>query len=117
MTESENENDQMTMTTLTMRHVLIMHFPVFAGSARRACPPAANARLVVELRGDVQALGLGELVARAKLAFLVFVINQLKFQPVNFFPCRLHISNGLHHVLVLFTCQLGHLERRHVYFR
>ena len=47
------------------------------------------------------------------LTFLVSVFNERKFAPVNFLPGRLHISDGLHHVFVLFTCQLGNLERRH----
>ena len=43
-----------------------------------------GAGLVVELRDDVEALRLGRLVAGAKLAFLVSIFNELKFQPVNF---------------------------------
>ena len=70
-------------------------------------------RFVVELRGDVQALRLGQLVAGSELAFEVFVFNQPKIRPVDFHPCWLHPSNGLHHVFVLFTCQLGNFERRH----
>ena len=67
--------------------------------------------LVVELRGDIQALGLGELVERLFLRYAirqkVAFFTELKFQPCNFLPRRLHISDGLHHVLVLFTSQLG----------
>ena len=39
----------------------------------------APAGLVVELRGDVETLRLGQLVAGAKLAFLVLIFNQSKF--------------------------------------
>ena len=38
---------------------------------------------------------------------------QPKIRPTCFHPCRLHVSDGPHHVLVLFTCQLGNFERRH----
>ena len=80
---------------------------------RRAVSPRP---LVVELRGDVQALGLGQLVAGAELTFLISIINQPKIRPVDFQPCWFHPSNGFHHVFVLFTCQLGNLERRHHFF-
>ena len=67
--------------------------------------------LVVELRGDVQALGLGELVARY-FACAAIRLNdgsrcQLKIAPTYFLPRRFHISDGLHYVFVLFTSQLG----------
>ena len=48
-------------------------------------------------------LSLGQGVAGAKLPLFVSVFNQRKFAPVNFLPCWLHISDSLHHVLVLFT--------------
>ena len=67
--------------------------------------------LVVELRGDVEALGLGELVERLFLRYAirqkVAFFTELKFQPCNFLPRRLHLSDGLHDVFVLFTSQLG----------
>ena len=43
----------------------------------------------------------------------VLIFNQRKFAPVDFQPCRLHVSDSLHYVFVLFTCQLGNFERRH----
>ena len=76
--------------------------------------PVAAAGLVVELRGNVQALGLGEGVTGTKLSFLVSVFNERKFAPVNFHPCRLHVSDGFQHILVLFTGHLGDFEGRHV---
>ena len=57
-----------------------------------------GACLVVELRGDVQALGLGQLVAGAKFTFCILVFNQRKIAPVNFHPCRLHLSDGFHYM-------------------
>ena len=46
--------------------------------------------LVVELRGDIQALGLGELVERLFLRYAicqkVAFFTELKFQPCNFLP-------------------------------
>ena len=76
-------------------------------------PISESARFVVELRGDVQALGFGELVTRQWAPRWVLVSTELKFQPSDFLPCWLHIPDGLHDVFVLFTCQLGNLERRH----
>ena len=35
--------------------------------------------------------------------------HQPKFRPMYFLPCWFHVSNSLHHVLVLFTCQLCNL--------
>ena len=63
------------------------------------------------------ALGLGEHVA-GHLSCSTIRLNdgsgcQLKFQPTYFSPCRFHISNVSHEVLVLFTCQLCNFERRH----
>ena len=74
--------------------------------------PCFGACLVVELGGDVEALGLGQFVARAELPVLVFVGPELKFQPGYFFPRGLHVSDSLHHVLVLFTCQLGNVKTK-----
>ena len=34
----------------------------------------------------------------AKFTFCILVFNQLKFQPVDFHPCRLHLSDGFHYV-------------------
>ena len=67
--------------------------------------------LIVELRGDVQALGLGKEIARY-FACAAIRLNdgsrcQLKIAPTYFLPRRFHVSNGPHHVLVLFTSQLG----------
>ena len=51
--------------------------------------------LVVELRGDIQALGLGEEIARVTMDGTVTNIHlsehQPKFRPMHFLPCRLHI--------------------------
>ena len=57
-------------------------------------------------RSAGQTLSLGQGVAGAKLPLFVSVFNQRKFAPVNFLPCWLHISDSLHHVLVLFTSHL-----------
>ena len=38
---------------------------------------------------------------------------QPKIRPTCFYPCRLHLADGFHHMFVLFTCQLGNFERRH----
>ena len=67
--------------------------------------------LVVELRGDVQALGLGERIARY-FACAAIRLNdgsrcQPKIRPTYFHPCRLHLSDGFHDMFVLFTSQLG----------
>ena len=82
--------------------------------------PQLSMCLIVELRGDIQALGLGELVERLFLRYAirqkVAFFTELKFQPCNFLPRRLHISDGLHHVLVLFTCQLGYNAVDSVFF-
>ena len=72
--------------------------------------------LIVELCGDIKALRFGERIARAKLSVSVFVRPELKFQPGYFLPGRFHISDSLHHVLVLLTCQLCNFERRHCLF-
>ena len=82
----------MTLQLITAQHQLSMY-------------------LVVELRGDVQALGLGELVARY-FACATIRLNdgsrcQLKIAPTYFLPRRLHLSDGLHDIIVLFTSQLG----------
>ena len=69
-----------------------------------------GAGLVVELRGDVQALGLGEDVAGAKLSVSVLVRPELKFQPGYSFPCWLHVSDVSHEVLVLLTRHLSNLQ-------
>ena len=39
-----------------------------------------------------ETLGLGQGVAGAKLPLFVSVFNQLKFQPMYFLPCWLHVS-------------------------
>ena len=52
------------------------------------------AGLVVELRGDVEALGLGERVAGSELSVEVFVGPELKFQPGCFFPRWLQVIKG-----------------------
>ena len=71
-------------------------------------------RLVVKLRGDVQAHRLRQLVVRCHLRATIWQIVDFlqasKFAALHFFPGWLHISDGLHHVLVLFTCQLVNLE-------
>ena len=58
-----------------------------------------GASLVVELRGDVQALRLGELVTRVTadgtVADSYLSEHQRKFAPMYFFPCRLHVSDSL----------------------
>ena len=57
--------------------------------------------LVVELRGDIQALCLGERIARAKLSFFVSIFNQGKISPVDIQPCWFHVSNGPHEAPVI----------------
>ena len=42
---------------------------------------------IVELCGDVKALGLGEGVTGAKLPLGILVFNQRKFASVDFLPC------------------------------
>jgi hypothetical protein len=59
-----------------------------------------SAVFILELRGDIQTLGLGQPIARAEFTFLVLIFNQPKFRPVYFFPCRLHITDSLHYVIV-----------------
>ena len=78
-----------------------------------------GACLVVKLRSDLEALSLGELVARhlASSAVRDFVGSgrQPKLRPSYFFPCRLHLSDSLHNMFVLLTRQLFNLERcRHL---
>ena len=74
-------------------------------------------RLVVEIRVDVQALRLGELVARNLTRASVRLNDgsqcQRKIAPTYFFPSRLHVSDSLEHVFVLFTCQFSNLKRHH----
>ena len=77
-------------------------------------------RLVVKLRGDIEALGLGQLVARHLTCAAIRLGDgsgcQRKIAPTYFLPRRLHVSDSLEYVFVLFTCQLGNLERRHCLF-
>ncbi len=58
-----------------------------------------RASLVVELRGDVQALRLDELVTRVTADGIVadsyLSEHQRKFAPMYFFLCRLHVSDSL----------------------
>ena len=76
--------------------------------------------LVVELRGDVEALGFGELVAGYFACSTVRLYDgsrcQSKIRFTYFLPCRFHVSNGPHHVLVLFTSQLGNNTADYEYF-
>ena len=63
-----------------------------------------------------QALGFGQLIA-GYLACATVRLNdgsgcQRKFAPTYILPRRLHVSDSLEYVFVLFTCQLGNLERR-----
>ena len=48
-------------------------------------PLSHGARLIVELRGDVKALGLSQLVTGERTSQLVFVLDELKFKPRKFF--------------------------------
>lgn len=45
--------------------------------------------------------------------FCIFVFNAGKISPVDFFPCWLHCTDGLQHVIVWLTCQLGNLQTAH----
>ena len=67
---------------------------------------------MLQNRGDVEALSFSQLIAGAKLNLGVLVINEGKFSPVHFHPCFLHLADGLQHVIVRLTCQLGNFERR-----
>ena len=73
--------------------------------------------LVVELRGDVQALGFGKHVTRYFARSSVRLNDgsrcQCKFASTCFFPCWLHVSDVSHEVFVLLTRQLSDFERRH----
>ena len=64
-------------------------------------------------RSDVQALDFRQLVAGFYASQSVFVFDELKFEPMYFFPRRLHISDVSHEVLVFFSRQVSNLERRH----
>ena len=66
--------------------------------------------LVVELRSDVEALGLGKEIAWSCTSCRVFVSTESKFGLSYFLPRRLHLSDGFHHMFVLFTSQLGYFE-------
>ena len=106
----------MTMTIMTHWSALydtaLLPFtrwvPAFSSSSASGGPGCTC--LVVELRGDVQALGLGKRVIRCQLSAtirkIVDFLQERKFAPLYFFPCWLHISDGSHQVFVLFTCQL-----------
>ena len=63
--------------------------------------------LIVQLRGDVEALGLGKEIAWSCTSYRVFVSTESKFGLSYFHPCGFHLSDGLHDVFVLFTSQLG----------
>lgn len=52
------------------------------------------------LAGEVETLFFVEGVARSRLAFFIFVINQLKIAPVDFFPSWLHVSDCSHNIFV-----------------
>ena len=59
-----------------------------------------GACLVVELRGDVETLGLGEHITgdflRSTVRQLVGSGRESKFGPLYFFPCNLHLPNVAH---------------------
>ena len=66
-----------------------------------------DARLVVELRGDVETLGLGEQVARYFTSSTVRLNDgsgcQPKNRPTYFYPCRFHLSN----IVVIWSRSFG----------
>ena len=98
------------------------------------------ASLVVELRGDVEALRLDELVTRVtangtvadfhlsehqrkfapmhfshagsifRIAFLVSAEGKISLS--DFFPRFLHLADGAHHIAMLFTSHLCNLQRK-----
>ena len=55
------------------------------------------ASLVIELRGDIQTLRLGERIARVTTDGTITNFHlskhQLNFQPMYFLPCWLHVSD------------------------
>ena len=79
-----------------------------------------DARLVVELRGDVETLGLGKRVARYFTSSTVRLNDgsgcQPKNRPTYFYPCRFHLSDSLEYIFVLFTCQLSHVAQHSGHF-
>ena len=79
-------------------------------------PSAAQlgTRLVVKLRGDVQAHRLRQLVTRCHLRATIWQIVDFlqasKFAALHFFPGWLHLADGSQHIEMVLTCQLGNLE-------
>ena len=79
--------------------------------------PQPCSRLVVELRGDVEAFGLGELVVGhhllAAVRQIVGFLQERKFAPLYFLPGWLHVTDGFEHVFVLLAGEFGNLQRGH----
>ena len=71
-------------------------------------------RLVVELRGDVQALGFGELVIgylfRSTVRQIVDSGQQCKFASLYLLPRWLHLSNGPHEVRMILACHFSYFQ-------
>ncbi len=55
----------------------------------------------------------GRVYMSTQLVVSVSVGAQRKFAPGYFPPCCLHVSDNLHKVLMLLSCQLGDLQRTH----
>ena len=70
-------------------------------------------RFVVKLRGNVQALSLGQFVARSGLTLCIIVSGQSKFGLANFFPACLHVTDVSHKMSMVFSRQLGNLQTAH----
>ena len=66
---------------------------------------------ILEAFPDISAEWLlrGEGVAGTRLAFLVYIFNERKFALVNFNPCRFHISDASHHILMCLTSCFSYL--------
>ena len=79
--------------------------------------PQPCSRLVVELRGDVEAFGLGELVVGhhllAAVRQIVGFLQERKFAPLHFFPGWLHLADGSQHIEMILAGEFGNLQRGH----